>query len=150
LAASLFALAPLSVHAGGMIDRCPPLGSDVTALLQRYAATDAANYCIRAMTLAQTNCRPQEVVAAANNIAQQYRLPPVVPGCHPVLMSAIPLPLIATLASESVSTAGMSGWWLAGLAPLGGIGLVGGGGGGGDTPHVAANIDDEFNAQYSL
>jgi subtilisin family serine protease len=151
LAATFLTLAPLSVQAGGLVDRCPPLGQDVIALLQRYAATDPANYCVRAMTLAQTNCRPQEVVAAANNIGQQYRLPPVVPGCQPpVLMSAIPLPLIATLATETVTSAGMSGWWLAGLAPLGGIGFIDGGGEDGDKTTTATNIDDEYNAQYGL
>jgi subtilisin family serine protease len=151
IAATFITLAPLSLQAGGMIDRCPPLGQDVVALLQRYASTDPANYCVRAMTLAQTNCRPQEVVAAANQIGQQYRLPPVVPGCQPpVLMSAIPLPLIATIATETVTSAGMSGWWLAGLAPLGGLGLIEGGGEEEKTTTTATNIDDEYNAQYGL
>ncbi len=161
LALSL-AFAPFPASAGGYVDICGPVGADVIALLNRYASTDPYNYCVRAMSLAQTNCRPRDVIAIANQIGQPRGLPPVVPGCQPpVLMSAVPVyapPPVVEAAPRVVAAKSSddSLLWL-------GLGLLGAGGiaaalllkddcddCSSTTTTESTEIDDEFNAQYTL
>jgi subtilisin family serine protease len=154
--------APLPLHAGGLPEICGDIGPDVVNLLNRYAAADAANFCVRAMTLAETRCFRQrdQVIQQANFISRRYNLAPVIPGCQPpVLLAAapppayVPPPVLASGAREAVSHASLFGgwWWGLALLPLAGLGFIGGGGGGDDTTSTTAtNIPDEFNAQYTL
>ncbi|HVY11927.1 MAG TPA: S8 family peptidase, partial [Alphaproteobacteria bacterium] len=163
--AALFFLsfAPLPASAGGLADVCADIGPDVISLLNRYAMTDAQNFCVRAMTLAETRCYRQrdQVIREANVISRQYNLAPVVPGCQP-LMAAVPpppapvyyqpAPLLAAGPRETVSHGSRfaSSWWLLGLLPLIGLAFIPGGGDHHESHTLVTNIDDEFNAQYSL
>ncbi|MBI3420163.1 MAG: S8 family serine peptidase, partial [Proteobacteria bacterium] len=167
-AAILFALAPVTVFAGGLPEICGDIGPDVLSLLNRYAMMDPANFCIRSMTLAETRCWRQrdQVIRQANMISQRYNLAPVVPGCQPpVLMAAVPPPVYyqpAPVYTAGARTAVAHGsdfdstWLLVGLGLLAiGGGVIAlticeGGGGGGGTSTTSTSIDDEFNAQYTL